>query len=127
MATLDILGRSFEIAPYKLGPLKRAARHIDAVNKAAAEGADIDSLEGLLAPVDDVIAVVSIGLVKIDPELTPEYLSEELGIEDLPKLSLAMRQILAESGMRSVGEAQAPSAPEPTEPTQEALPTTSET
>lgn len=136
--TLEIMGRSFEIAPYKLGALRRAAPHIDAVNRAAREvfagtekaeaeiaervkaGESEDSVRQevmlrhsfteFLGPIDHIAAIVAIGLQKIDPALSADYLLDNLDTSDMPQLAAAMRDILRESGTRSSGEVTAPSA-----------------
>lgn len=109
MATLIIEGRSFEIAPYKLGSLRRAAPHIDAINAAINS---IDSLEGMMENLEHVVAVLSVGLVRVDPTLTPEALGDMVGMDDMPALRDALREVLQESGLTPKGEATAPTAPE---------------
>ena len=112
MVTLTLAGRSFEIAPYKLGALRQAAPHIDAINASAAS---IDSVEGLIANAEHMIAIVAIGLRKIDPALTAEALDDIIGAGDLAALGTAMRDILSESGLApkdaEQGEPAAPSEP----------------
>lgn len=124
MATLTIAGRSFEIAPYKLGALRKAAPHIDAINvsvkaaekaaKAAKEaGKTTDtttdvSIAGLFENTEHIVAIVAIGLGKIDPAMTADALEDVIGIEDMPALGTALRDILAEAGLAPTGEATAP-------------------
>ena len=108
MATLTIEGRSFEIAPYKLGALRKAAPHIDAINAALGS---LDTLEGMMDNMEHVVGVLSIGLAKIDPALTPDALADIVGIEDMKALGDALRDILQESGLAPKGEATAPTAP----------------
>lgn len=107
MAKLDIMGRSFEIAPYKLGALRKAAPHIDAINNTA--GA-LTTVAGMVESQQHTLAVLLIGLQKIDPSITAEMLDEEVGIEDIPALIEAFRQIMQESGLSPKGEAPAPVA-----------------
>lgn len=117
MATLVLGGRSFEIAPYKLGSLRKAAPHIDAINASirAAEASAKDeadlSIAGMFEDTEHVVAVLAIGLQKIDPDLTPEALDDMIGPSDMPALAAALRDILAESGLAPKGEAKAPSEP----------------
>ena len=108
MATVTILGRSFEIAPFKLGALKLAAPHIDAIN--ATSGA-LTTMEGMIASAEHTIAILAVGLSKLDPTLTVEKLTEEIGFEDFPLISRAVSEILSESGLAPKGEAKAPSEP----------------
>lgn len=109
MATLTIEGRSFEIAPYKLGALRKAAPHIDAINAAILS---LDTLEGMLESMVHVVGVLAIGLVKIDPALTEDALADMVGMDDMPGLRDAMRDVLSEAGLAPKGEAMAPTAPE---------------
>jgi hypothetical protein len=119
MASLVLGGRSFEIAPYKIGALRKAAPHIDAINASVqamqADGGDGVSggIVGLLENTENIIAVIAIGLQKIDPTLTVDALDDIIGPEDMPALGTALRDILVESGLAPKGEAMAP--PEPTE------------
>ena len=112
MTTLAIMGRSFEIAPYKLGALKLAAPHIDAMNAIAR---DIGTMEGAADSAVHMLAVLAIGLQKLDPTLTAEYLEEQIGFDEMAEIGRAVKDLLAESGLAPKGEAQAPSAPETAE------------
>ena len=119
MATLIIGERSFEIAPYKLGALRKAAPHIDAINASvqALQG-DVDKdvlaaggIVGLLENTEHIVAILAIGLQKIDPLLTAEALEDMIAADDMPALGVALRGILAESGLAPKGEAKAPAQP----------------
>lgn len=107
MATLVIAGRSFEIAPYKLGALKKAAPHIDAINA----GPSIDTIEGLMDNAAHIVEVLAIGLGKIDASLTVEALDDIIGADDMHALGTALRDVLVESGLAPKGEVAAPSEP----------------
>lgn len=107
MAKLTIAGREYDIAPYKLGDLRKAAPAIDRINATA--GA-ITTIEGMAESSADLLAVLSIGLRKINDTLTPEYLEEIVGFDELPAISAAFSDLLAESGFKPAGEAKAPSA-----------------
>ena len=109
MARLDIMGRSFEIAPYKLGALRKAAPHIDAINITA--GA-LTSVEGMMESQHHTLAVLLIGLQKVDPSITAEMLDDEVGLDDIPSLVSCFQTIMIESGLAAPGEAKAPSAPQ---------------
>jgi hypothetical protein len=117
MATLVIGGRSFEIAPYKLGALRKAAPHIDAINASVQEleGDDAEAaaptITGLFENTEHIVAILAIGLQKLDPALDAAALDDMIGPEDMPALGIALRDILAESGLAPKGEAQAPAQP----------------
>jgi hypothetical protein len=106
MAAITLIGREFDVAPYKIGAMRKASVLLDRINSTA--GA-LTTLEGAVTAAGDMIALVSIGLVKIDPALTPEVLEEQVGMEDMTDLQNAVQTILAASGLKS-GEAKAPSA-----------------
>lgn len=106
MARLELGGRAYDIAPYKLGALRRAAPAIDRIN---ANAGSLGTIAGMTDSTADIVAVLSIGLQKLDPALTPEALEEMVGFDDLPALRDAFMALLSESGMRAAGEAPAPS------------------
>lgn len=107
MAKLTILGREFDIAPFKLGELRRAAPFIDAIQKRSAEG---NSLADVMESAIDLLNVMSIGLIKIDPELTPDYLEENVGMAEFVGMQAAFLDITREAGLERKGEAKAPAA-----------------
>jgi hypothetical protein len=119
MAKLVIGGRSFEIAPYKLGAIRKAAPHIDAINASVqalevdAEGSvmPVGGIVGLLENTEHIVAILAIGLQKIDPALTADALDDMIGPDDMAALGIALRDILAESGLAPKGEAMAPAEP----------------
>jgi len=103
MAILTIGGRSFDIAPYKLGDLKKAAKHIDAMNEVDA------SFEGAVQSGSDALAILLVGIKKLDPAMSLEELENMTGMEDLPHIASVTRTLLEESGLAK-GEATAPPA-----------------
>jgi hypothetical protein len=114
MAKVTVAGRDFEIAPFKIGAMRRAAPFIDRINKRAADfmkdkpiEGEIPKIEGLPDLLCDIIAIVAIGLERIDPAMTAEALEDEIGFSDMAAMRIAYTEILAESGMNQ-GEAQAP-------------------
>jgi hypothetical protein len=96
MATLTIGGRSFEIAPYKLGALRQAAPHIDAINAAAS----IETIEGLMENAEHIVAILGIGLRKIDASLTPEALDDLIGADDMHCATCSPNPDLPQRGKR---------------------------
>jgi hypothetical protein len=102
---ITLLGRDFHLAPYKLGAMRKAAPLLERIN--ATTGA-LTTLEGAVHAACDMAALLSIGLVKLDPALTPEALEEQIGMDDLAALQKAVMDVLAASGLRP-GEATAPS------------------
>lgn len=109
MAKITLDGRDFDIAPYKLGSLRKAAPIIDRINAAAGS---LTTMEGTAQATADLVEVLSIGLMKIDPTLTPEALDDIVGFDDLLALRDTFTAILRESGLAPSGESKAP-APEP--------------
>ena len=116
MTIIAILGREFDVAPYKLGAMRVAAPLIDRVNATAGS---LSTLEGLTASMQDIASVVSIGLVKLDPTLTPEYLVDQLGLDDMPALQRAFGDIIRDAGLAIT--MQDPQSPAPIEPADAAL------
>jgi len=110
MAKLTILGRDFDIAPYKLGDLRKAAPFIDAIQKRSEGGT---GLVDVLDSAFDLLNVMSIGLVRIDPELTPDYLEANVGMDDFVAMQASFLDVTKESGLKSAGEVKAPVAAKP--------------
>lgn len=108
MATLELEGRAFALAPYKLGKLRRAAPFVDRINATA--GA-LSTFEGMLNCSRDICEVLAIGLAEFDASLTADRLEEICGIDDMPALQTCLRDLMVECGLAPKGEAKAPSGP----------------
>lgn len=106
MVTVTLSGRDFDVAPYKLGSLRKAAPIVERINTIAGS---LTTFEGAIEAGCELAALVSIGLVKLDPTLTAEALQEQLGIEDMSAIQKAATDILTASGIIQ-GEARAPTA-----------------
>lgn len=104
MATIHILGRDFAIAPYKLGELRRAAPFIDNIQRKT-DGSG--SLSDLMDSAVDLLNVLSIGLLKVDPMLTAEYLEANVSMDEFVGLQSAFLDLSEESGLKRKGEASA--------------------
>ena len=124
MATVHILGRDFAIAPYKLGELRRAAPYIDNIQRNA-DGTGL--LSDLMDSAVDLLNVLSIGLVKLDPMLTADYLEANVSMDEFVGLQAAFVALSEESGLTRKGEAAAPPAAMPEGASSEGLPTSSTT
>ena len=124
MATIHILGRDFAIAPYKLGELRRAAPHIDNIQRKT-DGTG--SLSDLMDSAVDLLNVLSIGLVKIDPVLTPDYLEANVSMDEFVGLQTAFLDLSEESGLKRKGEAAAPPETAPAGASNTDLPSSSTT
>jgi hypothetical protein len=109
MAKLTILGREFDIAPYKLGELRKAAPFIDNIQRKT----DAGTLSDLMDSAVDLLNVLSIGLVKIDPMLTPDYLEANVSMDEFVGLQSTFLDLTVESGLKQKGEAGAPPAAAP--------------
>ena len=109
MAKLTLSGVDYEIPFYKLGALRQAAPILDKIKDSVAAS----SAENATSMMNEIVAVLAIGLVKLDAKLTAEYLADELvGVADFPEVRRAFFDLMRESGMGSTpGEATAPPAP----------------
>jgi hypothetical protein len=133
---ITLLGRAFELAPYKLGQMIEAAPILDAQqarSAAIAERAGVTFLptdpadERLaksaritaamttaeaLAEAADAIRILHIGIARIDPAITVQHLLDgvEASAEGIGTIIAAMFAVLGHSGLIQ-GEAAAP-APE---------------
>ena len=123
MTKITLDGREFDIAPYKLGALRKAAPILDRIN--AASGS-LDSMEVMFDSSADIIEVLAIGLVKCDPACgllsslgldqtaTASRLAEAIldmvGFGELPMIQRAFVELMQESGLAPKGEATAPTA-----------------
>lgn len=128
MAKLECAGRAFELAPFRLGALRKAAAYLDRVNARMAEMAEseMDRLEPAMESARDMCEVLAIGLAKIDPELDADWLEEQFGMEDMSALQAAFYDLLRESGLIKKGEAKGASEPaETVAPSIEPSPTNS--
>jgi hypothetical protein len=107
MAKLTVAGRAFELAPFRLGSLRKAAAYLDRVNARMTEmaAADVDSLEAALESGRDMCEVLAIALTKLDPELDADWLEEQFGMDDMPALQSTFYDLLKESGLIKKGEA----------------------
>ena len=105
MAQLKIGERSFEIAPYKLGFLRRVAPAIDQMNESIGS---LSTFEGMVSSADIMLAILLPGLQKLDAAITIESMSDELGMDDFIPLGNTVKALLAESGFNRAGEVTAP-------------------
>lgn len=110
--TLELEGRSYGIAPFKIAELRKAAPYVDRMNtlareaKARKEAGDPPSFEGAMELFHCAIEILAVGLAKVDPELTVEKLEEMLDPSYLESLQTAVFELLKASGMQR-GEATA--------------------
>jgi hypothetical protein len=115
MTEITIGGRAFELAPFRLGGLRRAAAYLDRINARAAtfdpENPLAAGLEGALDSARDMCEVLAIALMKVDPACTADWIEEQLGIDDILELQQQFREVLIASGLAKKGEAQAVSEP----------------
>lgn len=119
MAVITLLGRDFDVAPYKIGTLRQAAPIIDRINGSITD----NSLTALTNSAGDLCAFLAIGIGKLDSSVTAETLEEELGIGDLPDLRAAFLTILAASGFE-MKEGNAPAGSDAGDPAVSPTPST---
>jgi hypothetical protein len=121
--TLDIEGRPYGVAPYKIAELRKAAPHIDRMNelvraakelhaeneKRKAEGQDAlpPTMASAMELLHESCEILAIGLVKVDPAMTAEQLESLVDLTFQPTLQNAIRELMASSGLSSKGEATA--------------------
>jgi hypothetical protein len=111
-------GRSFEIAPFKIGALRQAAPHIDALNANVTRANEIrkngeaPSLSDLGELMHELLAVLAVGIQRIDPLVTIEHLEDLVDLSFLQSLQTAVFAVMAASGLAPKGEAK-PSPPSP--------------
>ena len=108
MTAITLMGRSFEIVPLKLGELRKAAKHIDAINESA--GA-LSTFEGMVTSARSMIEVLAIALAKIDASMTADVIEDATELGDIPIIGAAFKALLEVSGLAPTGEAPAPSEP----------------
>lgn len=119
MAMITLLGRDFDVAPYKIGTLRQAAPIIDRINANITD----TSLTALTNSAGDLCAFLAIGIGKLDPSVTAATLEDELGIDDLPTLRAAFLTILAASGFE-MREGNVPAASDASDPAASPTPST---
>lgn len=127
--TVEIAGRSLEIAPYMLGDLEAAADFIDEMNARMAATKSLDDenkgkpdsekkqpkfkeMTGLLRCLVEILAV---GTVKADPEMTADAIMKLVDLTFMNSLQTAVFTLLASSGFARAGEMMAPSLPPATD------------
>jgi hypothetical protein len=110
MVAITLLGETIEVAPYKLKQLRRAAPLIEKVN---ATLGSLSTLSGGIEVMDSLTAFVAIGAEKVRADFTFAALEDKIGMEDMPALQNAFRDILTASGFKA-GEAKAPAGTEAT-------------
>lgn len=118
--TLEIEGRSYGIAPYKISELRKVAPHVDRMNelvrqakamkeenekrKEAGEDPISPTFESAMDMLHETCEIVSVGLVKIDPQMTAEWLEERVDLSFQPSLQVAVEALMKSSGLASKGE-----------------------
>lgn len=104
MAKLTLGGRSFEIAPYDIDEMLLAAPHVDAIHALG----EPTNLTQTLEMAKYTAAVLSVGMRKIDPDLTITSIIKMAFPNDVAALGAAMKDVLEEFGLEKAGEAKAP-------------------
>jgi len=133
MVTINIGGREWELAPYKLGAMIDAAPFIDAQKERQAllelragvaimpgdEGETLaEKIAKLVAAstvaenmqnLADAVRILHVGIVKLDPSVTAKALIDDVDAtpEAMAELMAAVNSVLNKSGMRP-GEDKAP-------------------
>lgn len=117
--TIELEGRSFQAAPFKLGDLERVAPSVDQMNalnreldEAEKAGEDL-KLEKMTALLRAQVEILSAALIKIDPEMTADKIFGMVDLTFTRSLSQAVGALLRSSGLQPAGEAQALSSQAP--------------
>jgi hypothetical protein len=104
-------GRSFEISPFKIGALRRAAPHIDAINANVTranelrKAGELPGLSDLGELMHELLAVLVVGISRIDASVTIEQLEDLVDLSFLQSLQAAVFAVMAASGLAPKGEA----------------------
>lgn len=135
MVRFTVLGRDFDLAPYKLGALIAAAPFLDAQKARTAEIearagvtvsltdtpeerqakvaqiAAVTTTAEMFENIADIIRVLHVGVAALDPSVTVEAMIDDTDPNPtrMAELLATMNAVLRRSGMTE-GEAQAPSA-----------------
>lgn len=133
MTLVKFLGRDWDIAPYKLGPLRQAAPFVDAqkarqqaigdrlgiyilasdtpeeIRSKSLEIANGTTMEEMLESMADAVRVLHVGIARIDPSVTVDMLLDDIDPtpQDFAVLIGAMNIVLGKSGLHA-GELVAP-------------------
>ncbi len=112
MARLTIGGAVYDLRPFKFRELRQAAPAIDRIAARAREGAG--GLAAMTEGVSDLLEVLAIGL----EDRSAEDLAADLAMTEVAGVQAAFVSLLAESGLKPVGEpAPAPAtSPAPADP-----------
>ena len=97
-----------ELAPFKLGDLKKVAPIIDRINT---RGDGIADFERTIDAVLDFATVISFSAIKADIECDADWFAEHVGFSDQAAIMIAFRDLLKDSGLAPKGEAPAPPRP----------------
>ena len=94
MARAVIGGRAYDIAPFRLRELRRAAPFIDRVAARGAAGGAA-GIEAAAQTAFDMLGVLAAGI----EGATPERLEAEASLDELAALHTSFDQVLAEAGL----------------------------
>jgi hypothetical protein len=92
MAAVTLGGRAYDIAPFRLRELRRAAPHID---RLAARQGPPTSVAAVAETAADMLAVLAAGL----PEVSPGELEAAVSLDELDQLRAAFEAVMAEAGL----------------------------
>lgn len=110
MVQVTLMGRVFDVAPYKIGALREGAPLVEKIN---ATVGGLTTLSGGVEVAAEMLAFISIGLRRIEEALTPEYLEDHIGFDEIQAVQTAFSAILEASGFK---KGEAPASSDPAEP-----------
>ncbi len=105
MAKLTIGGVDYEVRPFKFRELRQAATAIDRI--AARAGLNAGGLAAMTDGLNDLLEVLAIGL----EGRSADDLAAELAMTEVAGIQAAFVSLLAESGLKPVGEPRPALAP----------------
>jgi hypothetical protein len=109
MAKLTLGDVDYNLAPFKLGMLRRVAPLLDKIKQRTMAETAACAAEGMA----DVVEVLALALAKEYPAMTVEHLEDDLiGVGDFPAVRAAFFELMQESGMGAApGEQKPPLTP----------------
>lgn len=115
MATvIEIGGKSYDVPPFMLAELERAAPHLDVLNelepefRAARQGGKVPSLTTQFRMLRAQVEILAVGIGLVDPSVTADQIMGQVNFSFIPSLGAAVNALMVSAGIQNAGEAKAP-------------------